>query len=68
MKLVYYKDESPNEPFLVLDEDDENYILGLRDYPDVEQDEWTPKDDVVELVDGTKEYKKALKIIKKRLE
>ena len=66
MKLVYYKDESPNEPFLVLDEDDENYILGLRDYPDVEQDEWTPKDDVVELVDGTKEYKKALKIIKKR--
>ena len=68
MKLVYYKDESPNEPFLVLDEDEENYILGLRDYPDVEQDEWTPKDDVVELVDGTKEYKKALKIIKKRLE
>lgn len=68
MKLVYYKDESPNEPFLVLDEDDENYILGLRDYPDVEQDEWTPKDDVVELVEGTEKYKKALKIINKRLE
>lgn len=67
MKLVYYKDESINEPFLVLDETDDSYVLGLREYPDVEQDEFTPKSDVIEIQRGTKEYKAARKVIEKRL-
>ena len=63
MKLVYYKDESVNEPFLVLDETEDSYVLGLREYPDVEQDEYTPKSDVIEIQRGTKEYAIASQII-----
>lgn len=63
MKLVYYKDESVNEPFLVLDETEDSYVLGLREYPDVEQDEYTPKSDVIEIQEGTKEYVTACEII-----
>ena len=68
MKLVYYKDESVNEPFLVLDETEDSYVLGLREYPDVEQDEYTPKTDVIEIQEGTKEYKVARKLIEKLLD
>lgn len=67
MKLVYYKDESINEPFLVLDETEDFYVLGLRDYPDVEQDFPTKKTEVVEIQKGTKEYKTASKLIRKSL-
>ena len=63
MKLVYYKDESVNEPFLVLDETEDSYVLGLREYPDVEQDEYTPKSDVIEIQEGTKAYAIASQII-----
>ena len=67
MKLVYYKDESVNEPFLVLDETEDSYVLGLREYPDVEQDEYTPKSDVIEIQEGTKEYAIASQIIENLL-
>ena len=67
MKLVYYKYESINEPFLVLDETEDSYILGLREYPDVEQDEHTPKSEVIEIQEGTKEYIKAYRNINKLL-
>ena len=67
MKLVYYKDESVNEPFLVLDETEDSYVLGLREYPDVEQDEYTPKSDVIVIQEGTKEYAIASQIIENLL-
>lgn len=67
MKLVYYKDESINEPFLVLDETEDSYVLGLREYPDTEQDFYTKKTEVVEIQRGTKEYKVARKVINKLL-
>lgn len=63
MKIVYYKNESVNEPFLVLEETKDKYILGLREYPDTEQDCYTSKSEVIEFQKGTKEYNIARKII-----
>jgi hypothetical protein len=62
MKLVYFKDEDPNV-YLVLEELENDYILGLLEYPDIEMDFTTPKDVVMEVKENTEEYKKAKQII-----
>ena len=36
MKLVYFKDEDPGNVYLVLEELENSYILGLLEYPDIE--------------------------------
>lgn len=59
MKIVYFKDENPNDVYLVLGELENSYILGLLDYPEVEMDFTTPKDVVVEIQENTEEYEKA---------
>ena len=59
MKIVYFKDENPNDVYLVLEELENSYILGLLDYPDIEMDFTTPKDVVVEIQENTEEYEKA---------
>ena len=66
MKLVYFKDEDPNV-YLVLEELDDSYILGLLEYPDIEMDFTTPKDVVIEIKENTEEYKKAKQIILNKL-
>ena len=66
MKLVYFKDEDPNV-YLVLEELDDSYILGLLEYPDIEMDFSTPKDVVIEIKENTEEYKKAKQIILNKL-
>ena len=67
MRLVYFKDEDPDNVYLVLEELDDSYILGLLEYPDIEMDFSTPKDVVTEIKENTEEYKKAKQIILNKL-
>lgn len=67
MKLVYFKDEDPDSVYLVLEELENSYILGLLDYPEIEMDFSTPKDVVTEIQENTKEYKKAKQSILNKL-
>ena len=63
MKIVYFKDENPDDVYLVLEELENDYILGLLEYPDIEMDFTTPKDVVIEIKENTEEYIKAKQII-----
>ena len=38
MKIVYFKDEDPDNVYLVLEELENDYVLGLLEYPDIEID------------------------------
>lgn len=67
MKIVYFKDEDPDDVYLVLQELEDSYILGLLEYPDIEMDFTTPKDVVTEIKENTEEYKKAKQIILNKL-
>ena len=67
MKIVYFKDEDPDDVYLVLEELENDYILGLLEYPDIEMDFTTPKDVVREIQEDTEEYKKAKQIILNKL-
>ena len=67
MKIVYFKDEDPNNVYLVLEELENDYILGLLEYPNIEMDFTTPKDVVIEIQQNTEEYKKAKQIILNKL-
>ena len=67
MKLVYFKDEDPDNVYLVLEELDDSYILGLLEYPEIEMDFSTPKDVIMEIKENTEEYKKAKQIILNKL-
>ena len=67
MKLVYFKDEDPDNAYLVLEELDDSYILGLLEYPDIEMDFSTPKDVITEIQENTEEYEKAKQIILNKL-
>ena len=67
MKIVYFKDENPDDVYLVLEELEDSYILGLLEYPDIEMDFTTPKDVVMEIKENTEEYKKAKQIILNKL-
>ena len=66
MKIVYFKDEDSNV-YLVLKELENDYILGLLEYPEIEMDFTTPKDVVTEIKENTEEYKKAKQIILNKL-
>ena len=67
MKIVYFKDEDPDNVYLVLEELENSYILGLLDYPEIEMDFTIPKDVVMEIKENTEEYKKAKQIILNKL-
>ena len=67
MKIVYFKDEDPDDAYLVLEELENSYILGLLEYPDIEIDFTTPKDVVIEIQENTEEYIKAKQIILNKL-
>ena len=66
MKLLYFKDSDPNV-YLVLKELENDYILGLLEYPDIEMDFTTPKDVVMEIQENEEEYEKAKQIILNKL-
>ncbi len=68
MKLVYFKDEDPDNVYLVLEELDDSYILGLLEYPDIEMDFTILKDVVVEIQENTEEYEKAKQYILNELQ
>lgn len=45
--IVYFKDDQSKHPYLVHQVlDKNNVILGLRDYPEIEQDFAVPEDDI----------------------
>ena len=67
MKIVYFKDEDQDDVYLVLEELENDYILGLLEYPDIEMDFTTPKDVVLEIQENTEEYEKAKQIILNKL-
>ena len=67
MKLIYFKDENPDNVYLVLEELEDSYILGLLEYPDIEMDFTIPKDVVIEIQENTKKKKKAKQIILNKL-
>ena len=67
MRIVYFKDEDPDDVYLVLEELENSYILGLLDYPEIEMDFSTPKDVVMEIKENAEEYKKAKQIILNKL-
>ena len=67
MRIVYFKDEDPDDVYLVLKELEDSYILGLLDYPEIEMDFSTPKDVVMEIKENTEEYKKSKQIILNKL-
>ena len=67
MRIVYFKDEDPDNAYLVLQELENSYILDLLDYPDIEMDFTTPKDVVMEIKENTEEYKKSKQIILNKL-
>ena len=67
MKIVYFKDEDSDDVYLVLEELENDYILGLLEYPDIEMDFTTPKDVVMEIQQNTEEYEKAKQIILNKL-
>ena len=67
MKIVYFKDEDPDIVYLVLEDLENDYVLGLLEYPDIEMDFTTPKDVVMEIKQNTEEYKKAKQIILNKL-
>ena len=64
---IYFKDEDPDNAYLVLEELENSYILGLLEYPEIEMDFSTPKDVVIEIQENTEEYKKAKQIILNKL-
>ena len=67
MKIVYFKDEDPDNAYLVLEELENSYVLGLLEYPEIETDFTTPKDVVIKIQENTEEYKKAKQIILNKL-
>ena len=63
--LVYYKDEPDKDPFIVHDISGKDVSLSLREYPDTEQDFWTPKSKINKF--RGEELKKAKSKIKKMM-
>jgi hypothetical protein len=65
--IVYFKDDQSKHPFLVHEVlDDNNVILGLRKYPDIEQDFAVSKDKL-SLFENGEESRKAEKLMQQLL-
>ena len=45
LRVVYYVDDVDREPYLIhYETENGDYVLGLKDYPDTEQDFETPRE------------------------
>ena len=69
MKIAVYKNDEDREPYLVhhINSEENLVSLGLKDFPDTEQDWLTEMDEIEFLKKGTDEFKQAKKEIKKSL-
>lgn len=66
--VVYYKDDQSKHPYLVHQVlDKNNIILGLKDFPEIEQD-WYVSIDKISLFEIKKEQELAEELIKKLLD
>lgn len=64
--IVYFKDDQSKHPFLVHEVLDDKVILGLREYPDIEQDFAVSKDEISLFEEG-QESREAEKLMQKLL-
>lgn len=65
--IVYFKDDQSKHPYLVHQVLDDKVSLGLRDFPEIEQD-WYVLIDKISLFETKEEQELAEELIKKLLD
>lgn len=66
LRVVYYVDDADREPYLIhYETENGDYVLGLKDYPDTEQDFDTPRELVRRFPTREEEIMAKIKIAKK---
>lgn len=65
MQIAIYKNDKTKFPFLVHELQKDFAVLGLQEYPEIEQDLKVKVSEIELLKEETKEYKKAKKVIEK---
>lgn len=66
LRVVYYVDDADREPYLIhYKTENGDYVLGLKDYPDTEQDFETPRELVRRFPTKEEELMGKIKIAKK---
>lgn len=66
LRVVYYVDDVDREPYLIhYETENGDYVLGLKDYPDTEQDFETPRELVRRFPTKEEELMGKIKIAKK---
>ena len=66
LRVVYYVDDMDREPYLIhYETENGDYVLGLKNYPDTEQDFETPRELVRRFATKEEEVVAKIKIAKK---
>ena len=66
LRVVYFVDDMDREPYLIhYETENGDYVLGLKDYPDTEQDFETPRELVRRFATKEEEVVAKIKIAKK---
>ena len=66
LRVVYYVDDTDRDPYLIhYETENGDYVLGLKDYPDTEQDFETPRELVRRFPTKEEEIMAKIKIAKK---
>ena len=66
--IVYFKDDRSKHPYLVHQVlDDKNVILGLKEFPEIEQD-WAVSEELISLFETQEEEELARELIEMLLE
>lgn len=66
LRVVYFVDDMDREPYLIhYETENGDYVLGLKDYPDTEQDFETPRELVRRFPTREEEIMAKIKIAKK---
>ena len=66
LRVVYFVDDMDREPYLIhYETENGDYVLGLKDYPDTEQDFETPRELVRRFPTKEEELMGKIKIAKK---
>lgn len=66
LRVVYYVDDVDREPYLIhYETENGDYVLGLKNYPDTEQDFETPRELVRRFPTREEEIMAKIKIAKK---
>lgn len=64
--VVYYRDDRSKHPYLVHEVLDDNVILGLKEFPEIEQD-WEVSKELISLFETQEEEELARELIDKLL-